>query len=133
MITEDYIRNKYLGTPFKHHGRFVDGLDCYGLIIRVYEDLGFKLFDIDDEYDTDWAWKGRNLFIENYHKEWEKVEKPGLFDVVLFCVNNKGVANHGGIVLKEGFFLHSCKAGTVVAQLSDWSKYLEGFYHYKKL
>lgn len=131
-MNEEFIRNKYLGVPFKHRGRLTDGLDCYGLIIRVYEDLGIKLFDIEEEYDPDWAWKGRNLFIENYHKEWERVDKPSLFDVVLFCVNNKSIANHGGVVLKDGYFLHSCKAGTVVSPLSDWSKYFEGYYHYKK-
>lgn len=34
---------KYLGTPYKWGGTSADGLDCSGLIVRVYTDLGKPL------------------------------------------------------------------------------------------
>ena len=37
---------KYIGTPFKHRGRSARGLDCAGLIVRCYEDLGSPIPDL---------------------------------------------------------------------------------------
>lgn len=37
----------YLGVPFRHRGRSGLGLDCAGLGIRVYADLGVELPDIE--------------------------------------------------------------------------------------
>lgn len=37
---------KYLGTPFKHRGRTKFGLDCAGLIVRSYLDLGRPVKDL---------------------------------------------------------------------------------------
>jgi cell wall-associated NlpC family hydrolase len=36
----------YIGTPWKHRGRKRSGLDCAGLVWRVYADLGLLLPDI---------------------------------------------------------------------------------------
>lgn len=33
----------YTGTPYRHQGRSIAGVDCIGLIIRVGEDLGYKI------------------------------------------------------------------------------------------
>ena len=133
MITEKEIIKRYLGIPYKHRGRTLDGLDCWGLIKSIYKDFGYDLWDIEEDYDENWAWEGRDHFIENYHKQWDKVEKPELFDVVLFK-NSKDIANHGGVVLSNDKFIHCCKAGTVINRLSDshWQKRLQGFYRLKR-
>lgn len=132
-VSEKAIISKYLGVPYKHRGRDLKGLDCYGLIICIYKDLGFKLWDIEEEYDENWSWKGKNHFIENYHQQWRRIEVPDVFDVVLFS-NSKGIANHGGVVLSEGRFIHTCKQGTIISRLSDpgWRKRIEGFYRLKE-
>lgn len=132
MIKDKEIIEKYLGVSYRHKGRTLEGLDCWGLIKEVYKDLGFELWDIEEDYDEKWSWKGRNHFIENYYKEWVKVKKPNPFDVVLFS-NSKGIANHGGVVLKSGKFIHCCKTGVVVSRLGEprWQKRIEGFYHLK--
>ena len=130
---EKEIVDKFLGIPFRHHGRSPAGLDCYGLIIAVYKELGYEVWDIEEEYDRNWSFKGRNHFIENYHKEWVKVDEPAVFDVVLFS-NRRGVANHGGVVLSRGRFMHACRAGVVISRLGDinyWRR-IEGFYRLKK-
>lgn len=37
---------KYLGVPFKHRGRKATGLDCAGLALLAYADLGHTLPDL---------------------------------------------------------------------------------------
>ncbi|MBI5872997.1 MAG: C40 family peptidase [Candidatus Omnitrophica bacterium] len=132
-MTESEVRKKYLGVPFQHQGRSISGLDCYGLIINVYKDLGFELLDIEEDYPMNWVWEGRNYFIENHHKQWERVDVPKPFDVVLFYMNGKKVADHGGIVLSNNDVLHACKSGTVVSRLDHMKFLIEGFYHFKGL
>jgi len=123
--------DRYLGIPYVHLGRTMQGLDCYGLIILVYRDLGFNLMDLDD-YEKNWSLKGNDLFIENYQKQWERVEKPQLFDVVLFR-GVKGVTNHAGIYLDIDRFLHCMEAGVVVGKFGDdvWSN-IAGYFRIKR-
>jgi len=115
--------NKYLGIQYVHLGRTLTGLDCYGLIVLIYKDIGYDLIDLDN-YNKNWSIKGEDLFIENYQKQWEKVLTPQLFDMVLFK-GAKGLANHAGIYLDSNRFLHCIKAGVVVGKFSD-TKWAEG-------
>jgi cell wall-associated NlpC family hydrolase len=135
MITEKDIINKYLGIPYKHRGRTLEGLDCYGLIISVYKDLGFELFDLED-YERNWSSKERNLFLLNYYRQWERLEAyKSNFDAVLFRAGEGGIpsmmVNHGGLVLSKRRFIHCCRQGTVVCRLDDaqWAGKIEGYYH----
>lgn len=133
QISDKEIIDKYLPVRYKHRGRDPrTGLDCYGLIIAIYRDFNISLLDIKEDYDEDWAWEGRNHFIENYHREWERTINPDPYNVVLF-LSSKGVANHGGVILKRGRFIHCAKAGVVVSRLSDprWKERTEGFYRFR--
>lgn len=127
MIDEEIIQ-KYLGIPYKHLGRDPkDGLDCYGLIVCIYRDLGVELIDFD-KYMPEWSRSGDNYFAENYHHQWEEVEIPRLFDVVLFQ-NKEGIANHAGLFLYGGRFIHGCKAGVVISR--DIGMPVVGYYRFK--
>lgn len=123
-----------LEIPYKHRGRGYDGVDCYGLIIIFYRDfLGIELLDVCRDYDEDWAFKGiRDYFIENYHRQFEKVTKPKLYDIILFQ-NKKGIANHGGVVLQNGKFIHCSKDGVNISRYSEenFKRRFNGFYRYK--
>jgi len=133
IIDEKVIIEKYLGIPFKHRGRDLRGLDCYGLIINVYRDLGYELFDIEEDYDESWAWKERSLFLENYHKQWKRIERPSLYDVVLFS-NLNGIAIHAGLVLNNNRFIHcKRKTGVIISRLGElfWWQKIEGFYRFR--
>jgi cell wall-associated NlpC family hydrolase len=126
------IIHKYLGIPYQHHGRSLSGLDCYGLILEIFKDQGVELWDIHNEYDQEWSWKGKDLFIENYAREWERVTDFCFMDVVCFK-NGKNVVNHAGVYLRMGKFIHAVKAGVVVSRLTDrqWQERYVGCYRYK--
>lgn len=131
---EKPIIDKYLGIPYLHRGRTLEGLDCWGFLKLVYADLGFKLFDIEDlEYEKVWGLRGRDYFRENYENDWEKAAEPQPLDAVLF-LNSRGIANHAGVVFKNRKFIHCPRQGVVVSRLDDeaWSKRIEGFYRLRK-
>lgn len=133
-MTEREIINKYLGIPYVHEGRTLEGLDCWGVAVLIYRDLGYELWDMLGLPD-DWHVKGGNHFIDNYWREWEQVEEPRLFDGVLF-VNHKGVSNHGGLMLSGNRFIHCArKVGVVVSSLDEacWQKRFNGFYRFKEM
>lgn len=130
-MTEKELLNKYLGIKYKHQGRSKEeGLDCWGFIKFVYEDLGFSLWDINADYDEHWSWKGRNYFLENYAKEWIKVKRPDLFDLVLFH-NRRNIPNHIGVLLSNYRFIHCCKQGVIVSSVFSWKDKLFAFYRLK--
>jgi len=131
---EKLIIDKFLGIPYSHRGRTLEGLDCWGFLKMVYADLGFKLFDIEDlEYEKVWGIRGKDYFRENYENDWEKAAEPQPLDAVLF-LNSTGIANHAGVVFKNRKFIHCPRQGVVVSRLDDeaWSKRIEGFYRLRK-
>jgi peptidoglycan endopeptidase LytE len=131
---EERIIAKYLGTPYRHRGRSLAGVDCWGFIKLVYADLGIRLFDIEElEYKRAWFLEKRDYLKDNLDLDWEKVENPMILDGILF-VNRKGIANHAGIVLSEGRFIHASRQGVIVSSLSDpaWKTRIESFYRLKE-
>ena len=130
ILKETEVIQKYLGVPYLLHGRTMQGLDCWGLIKLVYADMGHELIDIDDNYDEKWALNGKNYFAENYCTQWERVEQPQLFDVLLFS-NSLCVLNHAGICLSDNRFIHTCKAGTIISDLWTWRRKFDSAYRLK--
>jgi cell wall-associated NlpC family hydrolase len=124
--------SQYLEVPFKHGGRNLKGLDCYGLIVHIYKHLGIELFDMNN-YEKDWS-KRRNYFLENYHKEWVKTNDKSKFDVVLFKTYT-GRFDHVGVVVDDYRYIHAHRYFNVmISRLGDKKLKLkiEGFYRYKK-
>lgn len=123
----------FLEIPYKHKGRDYAGADCYGFIILFYKDvLQKELFDVTEDYDEKWAFKNKNYFIENYHRQFEKIEKPRIYDLIGFK-NRQGVVNHAGIFLGYGKFVHCCRDGVLVDKYNSerWQKRFNGFYRLK--
>jgi len=130
-MTKEMIVRKYLGTPFKNHGRTIEeGLDCYGLVVAIYADLGVRLYDTAETYDSKWAFKNKNLLLENCWRDWKEVKDPKFLDVICFD-NREGVGYHLGVLLDAHNFIHTSKAGTVVGRLSAWKEKTRGFYRYR--
>ena len=55
------------------------------------------------------------------------------YDIVLFQ-NKSGVANHGGVILDYGKFIHCCTEGVLVDSYKRelWQKKLNGFYKFNE-
>jgi cell wall-associated NlpC family hydrolase len=133
-MSEIFATMKYIGIPYRHMGRDETGLDCWGLILLVYREmLHVRLWDIGEAYTDDWSWKGKDLFMENYQKQWDKIREPRIYDVVLIN-NGKGVANHAGVMINERSFIHCVKAGVVLSRVTDktWKPRVAGYFRYKK-
>ena len=130
---ERCIVDKYLGIPYRHRGRALDGLDCWGFLKFVYADLGVRLFDVEDlEYSKVWGLEGKDYFKTHYFHDWVEVKTPEILDGVLF-VNSRKIANHAGIVLSNKRFIHCCRQGVIISRLRDssWVVRAEGFYRLK--
>ena len=120
----------FLAIPYKHKGRDYSGADCWGFLIIFYHAiLNKKLADFEEDYTPNWTFKNRVHILESFHKQFEKIDKPNLYDIVLFQ-NRQGIANHGGVVLGYGKFIHCCKDGVLVDSYNreGWKRRINGFY-----
>lgn len=126
--------SRLLPVPYLHEGRSYSGLDCGGLILTFFREYrGIVLPDMLG-YDSHWGYKGKNYFIENYFKFFDPVRAPQLMDVVLFF-NGKKVSDHGGVVLRDGRFIHCHRhVGVSVDRLGadPWAGRLAGFYRLRQ-
>ena len=131
-VNVDSIIRKYLGVKYVHGGRDKNvGLDCYGLVIALYQDYGITIDDWSG-YEQNFAAKGKNYIAENYHKQWCQVATPHTLDVVLFH-NYEGVVNHIGVYMTRNRVLHCTRAGVVMSVLDNKIIFdkIAGFYRYK--
>lgn len=114
---------KYLGVPFVHAGRNMNGIDCVGLLIKTGQDVGmFEWDDVDygPAVDPDRLVREVEMFCS-------PVDGPiGKADVLLF--NILGYPQHVGIVTEAGSvdcpasFIHAYQTvGKVVEHELDCS------------
>lgn len=127
--------SKYIGIPFKEHGRDRLGLDCWGLLRLIYkEELGIELPSFVDAYEStdDGGVIGR-LIAANKGEEWEPVEsgKERAYDGILLRVT--GQPMHVGVVVDRGEMVHVMKGIDVTLEryLSwRWKNRIMGFYRW---
>ena len=88
---------KYMGTPYKFGGITTDGMDCSGLVYKVFEDLEKKIPRV--------SYKQAEYFKEI------KLDQATLGDLLYFKVGSKRI-NHTGIISEikspgEILFIHA--------------------------
>lgn len=128
------IQNNFLKIPYKFQGRNFDGVDCWGLVVLFFKiHLKREIIDLDNEDYTFENYKKDNLFIENYHKQWEKIETPKAYDLIFFKDKETGLVTHCGIYLWNNFFLQAtAKHNVTFCRLSvEFKNKIEGFYRIK--
>lgn len=88
-----------IGIPYKAHGRYKDGMDCYGVAIEVERRLGKDLRDVDytstDKYLAD-----ENLPTLNV-KPTEEIKVGTILEMTL---KNE---LHIGVVVSKSTFIHA--------------------------
>ena len=106
--------------PFVRKGRSRQGLDCWGLVWLLYQEVyGILLPDYADLYEEGDVYKAKVLeaLIEPRKNTWDKIEigeeQPG--DGILFT--GKGSVPHVGVVVKPGTMVH-IEEGTFVSIIS---------------
>jgi cell wall-associated NlpC family hydrolase len=106
----------YIGVRYKYGGTTKKGMDCSGLIWRVFQDLGYVGFS---------RTSSQVMYNNGTHVKRDKT-RPG--DLVFFSKN--GSVNHVGIYMGKGVFAHaSSSKGVMYSNLSNvyWSKRFLGF------
>jgi cell wall-associated NlpC family hydrolase len=127
---------RYIGLPFREHGRERAGLDCWGLVRLVMaEQFGRYLPSFSTRYckTTDAETIGRLVLSELPH--WDDVDsgKEVLGDVVVLRV--RGAPMHVGLVLGDGCMLHveqGIDSAIERYKGSRWAGRVHGFYRYRE-
>lgn len=131
------IARKVQTWQFEEHGRSPGRVDCFGLFLFVTSWLGYTVPDYS--YRWEWADEGGNLFVENYHKYADPIERSqvGPGDVIFLCTDRSRpkVPSHIGIMIDRDHFLHcGCKtAGVLISKSSrlPWAVMVHSFYRLK--
>ncbi len=132
--------NDFIGVPYVDHGRSHDGVDCWGLVHLVYDELlGIRLPDYrafygsaNDQAEVS-ALLGMAAAGQIAGASWRPVPrgdwKP--LDVVLIRMGR--YASHVGILAGGGLFLHCLKGRAAVLEAVDsfhWGSAIKGAYRW---
>lgn len=128
--------SKYVGIPYKTHGREMDGCDCWGLMTLIWQrELGMPL----PEYrGADW-FKGQDPGVTGadaaaYASLFKPIQ-PGeetLGDGVLLRM--RGHPLHVGFVIADGWMIHTHETADSCIEsyrTPTWEKRILGFYRYE--
>jgi lipoprotein Spr len=98
----------WLRTPYRYGGLNRQGIDCSGLVYRIYRNVYRKTV---------------SRATAGLEKETKKISKGSLRagDLVFFATgSNKKKISHVGIFLKDGYFVHaSTSNGVIVSHLGE--------------
>lgn len=128
---------RYIGLPFKGHGRDRSGLDCWGLARLVLaEQFSIALPSFATDYRRTSSASEIEKLIRREVPKWKAAshEKAVAGDVVILRM--RGSPMHVGIVLGDGHMLH-IEQGTnsAIEKYTGvrWKDRLFGFYRYNPL
>ena len=118
--------NDLVGIPFENGGRTLRGFDCWGLVMEVYRRRGIKLKDYPiDAMST--ARIAQELKLNEGN--WIKVETPEEGDLVVMHLCCAQWANHVGVYIGNGRFVHAYAGGGVcIERIARWKGRIAGFY-----
>lgn len=108
MISD--IARTYLRTQWVHIGRSkTDGVDCTGLIMCVFRELGCEIaevpsYDFSDMY---------NQMLDTIKLYCDEVPLSEVIDGDIICFRSKMIYNHCGIYTSAGTIIHAYNHNTV--------------------
>lgn len=120
-----------VGVPFKENGRDLNGLDCFGVPVIIYQRLGKTLPEVDYESVARDVVNGK---IEENKDDYIILDKPEPFCMVTFFIKRPDVS-HIGVVLEDcNRFIHVTKKSRVVIDRLDslsWCRRIDKFWRPK--
>ena len=116
-----------IGTPFIDGGRDKEtGLDCWGLAREMFRRQGIEVPDYHISAMRT-AQIAREMTAEEM--DWERIAEAEEGCLVLIRLDPDVWANHVGIYLGAGKFIHAYSvAGTCIDRLARWRSRIVGFY-----
>ena len=127
----EQIARQFLGIPYRHGGRDRSGLDCLGLALLFYKELGLTIPAVDGKsYNPDWYKSDPERLLRGLHQVGREVnlkaEQLQPLDLVYFRVG--GAITHAGVMIDQHSFLHVMIGQQVnVARLNPaWRRRLRG-------
>lgn len=126
---------RYIGLPFKGHGRDRSGLDCWGLVRLVLgEQYGFALPSLAAEYKSTGEARRIASLVESQLPFWREIEagKEKTGDVIVLRL--KGQPMHVGLVVGDGAMLHieqGINSAIERYAAPRWQDRIFGFYRYE--
>ncbi|MGM0461057.1 MAG: C40 family peptidase [Fibrobacterota bacterium] len=106
----------YLGVPYRYGGTTRRGMDCSGLVYRVYRDLGYDSF--------------QRVSSQSLYRMGRRTQRHRLQPGDLCFFSSSGRINHVGFYMGNNTFIHaSSSRGVIITSLDDpyWSKKSAGF------
>lgn len=93
---------KFIGIPYKLHGRDFNGCDCYGLVYLYFSEHGYTLPKYDFSYTLEHA--DNEITVDRALLLGELLDKPRESSIVLLYMRGKPV--HIGVFTENGI-LHA--------------------------
>lgn len=118
---------KYIGIPFVDGGRDLNGLDCWGLVKLIYKEQ--YNIDLPEYYISAMATVSITAEMRAEEHKWIKLEQPEAPCLVVINLTCGPWADHVGVYLGVGKFIHCYKrSGVVIDRLSHWQSRIIGYY-----
>ncbi|WP_427113002.1 C40 family peptidase [Megasphaera sueciensis] len=116
-----------VGLPFRNGGRDGHGYDCWGLAVELFRRQGIVLKDYvcSSEATQDVA-----CYMADGRQEWKKLDHSISGCLVVIRLLDTGWANHCGIYIGNGKFIHaySEQTGVVIDRIKRWGPRIVGYY-----
>ncbi|MFN7115025.1 MAG: C40 family peptidase [Alphaproteobacteria bacterium] len=128
---------RYIGLPFRDHGRDRSGLDCWGLVRLVMaEQFGIALPSLSGEYEHTLALDDISGVIRAQIPAWHALDSGAEHcgDVVVLRLHGQPL--HVGIVLGDRHMLHvEARIDSAIERYDQtrWKDRIYGFYRHRSL
>lgn len=132
MSTQVNELKPYIGIPFENGGRTIQGADCWGLVMLVFEHFGVQLPDYQINcFATD----DINGQIDQARNEWRPIRRPEAPCLVVMRIDPDvpQACNHLGVYVGNGFMIHTLIRQDSHLERMDhpyFKRKIEGFYRY---
>ena len=131
MMSMEY--DDLIGVPFVDGGRTKDGLDCWGLAMILLERQGYPVPDYPIQA-TAVQEIADALKDGSECGGYERLNAPECGCIVLLRLSMDVWANHVGICIGHGRFIHAySKTGVCIDRLSRWRSRIVGYYRPRRL